>query len=87
MDTPSYCISFVGAGNVATHLANAFHKAGFQILEIYSRHLETAQELISNIGEGLATNSLDLRQSKADLFIIAVPDHANTYRLAQEIYF
>lgn len=78
MHKPSYSISFIGAGNVATHLSAALYKAGVQIIEVYSRNLETAQELTATIGSGMATDSLDLSQSRADLFILSVPDHAIT---------
>ena len=36
-------IVMVGAGNVGTHLARAFYRKGFRILQVYSRTPEAAR--------------------------------------------
>jgi predicted short-subunit dehydrogenase-like oxidoreductase (DUF2520 family) len=69
-------ITFIGAGNVASHLAKALAKAGNTILEIYSRNLLNAQRLSSYIPNTVATNHLDFAKSKAEIFIVAVKDDA-----------
>ena len=38
-------ISFIGTGNVATHLAKAFYNKGINIHQIYSLHYKNAIEL------------------------------------------
>ncbi|MFZ4548070.1 MAG: NAD(P)-binding domain-containing protein, partial [Bacteroidales bacterium] len=68
-------IAFAGSGNVAWHLAQAFHSQGFSISGIWSRDYSKAQAL------ALACNSMafddisGLRQN-SDLIVIAVPDNA-----------
>jgi predicted short-subunit dehydrogenase-like oxidoreductase (DUF2520 family) len=78
MKKGSLNITFIGAGKLATQLATALHMAGFTINEIYSRNLVTAQKLASLIKGSNAIDTLNLGKSKADLFIIGVPDDAIT---------
>lgn len=68
-------ISFIGAGNVATHLARAFHSAGYKIGRIYSRTYASAFSLAEKVGGRECTNITDVFQD-AQLVIVAVPDHA-----------
>jgi 3-hydroxyisobutyrate dehydrogenase-like beta-hydroxyacid dehydrogenase len=42
-------ISFVGAGNVAWHLSQAFENAGHWICEVYSRDIKRSRELVGEI--------------------------------------
>ena len=68
-------ISFIGTGNVATHLSRALVKAGFTISWIYSKTPEHASRLASEMG------SVHLEQISAgipatDLIIISVNDDA-----------
>ncbi|MDO1445588.1 F420-dependent NADP oxidoreductase [Rhodocytophaga aerolata] len=67
-------ISFIGAGNVAWHLAVALEAAGYQVREIYSRTLEHATALADKLYNATPTQSLDFSGSKATVFFIAVPD-------------
>lgn len=67
-------ISFVGAGNVATHLAEAFHMAGFSIGKIFSRTHNSAIELAENVG-GQACNSISEVLNSSQIVVVAVPDH------------
>lgn len=69
-------ISFIGAGNVAWHLAQALEDAGHSILQVYSRDVLHAKELTRHLYDTQAVNALDFSQSAAELFIIAVPDDA-----------
>lgn len=69
-------ISCIGAGNVAWHLTQALEKKGHQILEIYSRQPEHAQVLAQVLTHAGAINTLDFRESKAELILLAVSDDA-----------
>jgi predicted short-subunit dehydrogenase-like oxidoreductase (DUF2520 family) len=68
-------ISIIGAGNLAWHLAYALEtEGGVAIEEIYSRELMNAKRLVSRLYQAKATNQLDFSESRARLFILAVPD-------------
>lgn len=66
-------LSFVGSGNVATHLSQAFFKAGHTILSIYSRNEKTGRALAKKINANFcsAADSIDL---ESEIVILAVPD-------------
>ena len=67
-------LSFIGSGNVATHLALAFLAKGYTIAEIYSRTPAHAERLAAKTG---AENLTDIKAlGKADIYIIAVDDKA-----------
>lgn len=68
-------ISFIGAGNVSTHFAKAFFKAGKQIDTILSRRLISAKKLAVQV-EANPTTSYKRLSKTSDLYIIAVPDDA-----------
>lgn len=69
-------ISFIGAGNLASHLAPALAAAGHQIVSIFSRTLDSAQQLAMKVGQNSAVTT-DLNSLKtADLYIISVADSA-----------
>lgn len=70
----SYKVSFIGAGNVAWHLAQALEYAGHVVQEVYSRNLMHAQQLAAKLYHAVPTNSLDFSKSKANVFIIAISD-------------
>ncbi len=65
-------VSFVGSGNVATHMAKAFYNAGFDILEICSSTAENAQLLASQVNADFLTNLSHLKP--VDLLIISIKD-------------
>lgn len=67
-------ISFIGAGNIAWHLAPALERAGHSIKEVYSRHLKNAEKLCKNLYDAEAQAHVNFSRSKAQLFIIAVTD-------------
>ncbi len=69
-------ISFVGAGNVAWHLTQAFENAGHWICEVYSRNIQRAQELVSELYDSEVQEDLNFSESAAELIVIAVPDDA-----------
>ncbi len=66
-------ISFIGSGNVATHLAVKLREAGHRIVDVYSRKHDNAAHLATLTG---ATPTDDLRALSAasDIIIIAVKD-------------
>ena len=72
-------VAIIGAGNVAWHLARAFEDSGHFITEIYSRHISNARKLARRLYDTNVTDSLDLSASDAEIFIIAVSDHATEH--------
>lgn len=69
-------ITILGAGNVAWHLAQAFEKAGHNVMEVYARNRKNAKKIASLLYDSDVTNSLDLRDSDATVFVLAVSDKA-----------
>ena len=65
----------LGAGNVATHMANAFKENGAEITQIWSRDLVNARALANEIGAE-AISDLKEVDEYADLYLIAVKDDA-----------
>lgn len=68
-------IAIIGAGNVAFHLAKAFHVAGLHICQVYSRQIETAHS-VARLVAADAIDQLGDLVSDADLYVISLPDHA-----------
>lgn len=67
-------ITYIGAGNVATHLAPALAAAGHEVACVFSRTLESAELLASRVGPTCRpTNVLD-DILPADVYIISVRD-------------
>ena len=58
-------ITFVGAGNLSWHLAPALESAGHHINEVYSRQLQHARQLVSNLYD--ARTHSDLNFADTDL--------------------
>ena len=69
-------VVIIGSGNVATHLARGFKHTGCIIEQIYSRSIDHAQRLASEVGASEAIDSLDDLVTDADLYIISVADAA-----------
>ncbi|MEI7596691.1 MAG: DUF2520 domain-containing protein [Bacteroidota bacterium] len=68
-------IIIIGAGNVGTNLASAFHKQAVPIYQIFDIHLENALELATKVNSK-GISDLSLLDKNADLYIISVPDDA-----------
>ena len=68
-------VSFIGSGNVATHLALALKKAGLHINEIYSQSHENAMALAQKTG-GKAIRTIEELDPLVDLYVISIPDGA-----------
>lgn len=69
-------ISFIGAGNLAWHLAPALENAGHHINEVYSRQLQHARQLVSNLYDARTHSELNFADSPSQLFVLAVSDQA-----------
>ena len=68
-------IVFIGSGNVATHMAVALKKAGNEIVQIYSRTLQNAQQLAHRVGAE-AISEIDNLHLNANLYIFSIIDDA-----------
>jgi len=68
-----HSISFVGAGNVATHLALAVKAAGFEVRDVFSLHKKHADALARRVGARPVGLLQDLDR-ETDLYILAIPD-------------
>ena len=68
-------ITFIGSGNVATHLALAMYGRGHVVEQIYSRNKEHAALLAARV-EAKPINKLPLLTDKSNVYIIAVSDDA-----------
>ena len=91
MNKKDFSIVCIGAGNVATHLAQALQQKGFYLSQIYSRTQESAQALAQTLGCAWTT-CLEQVDEHADLYIVSVKDavletvisqlaHCNPYAL------
>jgi predicted short-subunit dehydrogenase-like oxidoreductase (DUF2520 family) len=67
-------ITFIGAGNLAWHLAPAFDNTDYFVREVFSRNKKNAFDLVAKLYESEIADSLDLSQSQSEIFILAVPD-------------
>lgn len=66
-------ISFIGSGNVATHLAKAFSRNGVVVHQIYSQTCDNS-EVLAWQSNSVYTCDLDELDMNVDLFIFAVKD-------------
>lgn len=66
-------VCFIGAGNLATHLARELHKVSFDVIQVFSRSKESAQTLANRIGANYTT-SVEHITKEADLYFIALKD-------------
>lgn len=82
--TKPLSVSFIGAGNLAWHLAPALDNAGYAVKEVYSRNPRNAELLIERLYEAEVKTDLDFSSSSSSVFVIAVPDDA-IGEIAQEI--
>lgn len=69
-------VTFIGAGNVAWHLAPALDNAGYPVTVVYSRTAEHAEALSERLYGAEVTDSLDFSDSSSSIFIMAVADDA-----------
>lgn len=69
-------VSFIGAGNLAWHLAPALDNAGHVVREVFSRNPRHAEALTERLYQADVKASLDFSTSKSRLFVIATSDDA-----------
>ncbi len=68
-------VVFIGAGNLATHLATALYDSGINIVQVYSRTVEAARALAGRVNASF-TNELSAVKTGCDLYVISVKDDA-----------
>jgi len=68
-------IVLIGAGNVGFHLGKRLYKKGFEIIQVFSRNKDKAKFLSEKIQAESITDFSKIN-TNADLYIIAVSDHA-----------
>lgn len=74
METPEkVTIVLVGAGNLATHLGKALVRAGYDILQVYSRTEDSARNLAGMLDAGYTTSAGRL-VNDASLYIVSLKD-------------
>ena len=66
-------IVFVGAGNVATHLAKKIDESQ-DVVQVYSYHYENAYALAKTLKNAQPINDLAQLVSDADVYILSVKD-------------
>ena len=66
-------VSFIGAGNVATHLAKALYKNNFLIKQVFSKSFKNANSLAKKVN-AQPIDLLTQLSPNSEIYIIAVPD-------------
>lgn len=70
-------VIFIGAGNVATHLASVMDSAGFEIIQIFSQTIESAKALSEKLSKKPTyINKIDQIDNGADLYVFSIKDSA-----------
>lgn len=67
-------VSFIGAGNLAWHLAPALDNTEFAVKEVFSLHKKNAEALADKLYQAEVKLSLDFSASASNIFIISVSD-------------
>ena len=75
-------IVLIGAGNLATHLGKALHAAGHDMLQVFSRTMQSAETLASLLDAEPLTDIAQVRDG-ADVYIVSVKDSALVQLVAQ----
>ncbi len=66
-------IVLIGAGNLATHMGKALLGAGHDILQVYSRTMDSASTLATLVG-GAPVTDINAVRADADVYVLAVRD-------------
>lgn len=70
-------IIFIGAGNVASHLAPALERSGAgHVVQVYSRNIASARGLASALENAVAIDDQSQVIPDADVYIVSLVDHA-----------
>ena len=75
-------IVLIGAGNLATHLGKALHAAGHDMVQVFSRTMQSAETLASLLDAEPLTDIAQVRDD-ADVYILSVKDSALVQLVAQ----
>ena len=75
-------IVLIGAGNLATHLGKALHAAGHDIVQVFSRTMQSAETLASLLDAEPLTDIAQVMDD-ADVYIFSVKDSALVQLVAQ----
>lgn len=73
---------FLGAGNLATHLAADFQNNGYEISQIYSRSEESSRDLAQKLETSFTTSTSEIDKN-ADVYVVALKDSAFDEVLSQ----
>lgn len=70
-------VVFIGAGNVASHLAPAIETAGIgEIKQVYSRTIDSARALASRLNNAQPVDNIEDIITDADIYVVSLVDHA-----------
>ena len=69
-------VTFIGAGNVAWHLAPALDNLGYAVREVYSRKEKNANLLAERLYHARIVDNLDFSESESKVFFLCVSDDA-----------
>ena len=75
-------IVLIGAGNLATHLGKALHAAGHDMIQVFSRTMQSAETLASLLDAEPLTDIAQVRDD-ADVYIFSVKDSALEQLISQ----
>ncbi len=75
-------IVLIGAGNLATHLGKALHAAGYDMVQVFSRTMQSAETLASLLDAEPLTDMAQVRDD-ADVYIFSVKDSALEQLISQ----
>lgn len=71
--SPNFC--FIGAGNLASHLAVELNEKAGKVIQVYSRTEESARTLAEKIGADFTSQTENIT-SAADIYFVALKDSA-----------
>lgn len=75
-------IVLIGAGNLATHLGKALHAAGHDMIQVFSRTMQSTEALASLLDAEPLTDISQVRDD-ADVYIFSVKDSALEQLISQ----
>lgn len=75
-------IVFIGAGNLATQLSKTMQSCGFEIIQVYSRSKESAEELAGLLSTRYTINLNEI-EPNADVYLVALKDSVVNEVLSQ----
>lgn len=75
-------IVLIGAGNLATHLGKALHAVGHDMVQVFSRTMQSAETLASLLDAEPLTDMAQVRDD-ADVYIFSVKDSALEQLISQ----